>query len=193
MKDHLPSRCHLLRGLSFSSLVFLFLCTPLGLAANKDDDGARRSIAGFYNLYLKLHPFGVPNEQIQGKLAPYLSGSLRQQLKIALAAEQRYAKQNPNEVPPLVESDLFSSLFEGASGFKIDSCEIQEKKGPCLVQFSRNDADKKVMSWQDRVHLVSEPNGWMIDDVEYLGDWQFMHKGRLKTLLQDVIAASDKK
>jgi hypothetical protein len=193
MKDHLSGRWHLLCGLSFSSLVFLFLCTPLVLAASNDDDGARGSIAGFYNLYLKLHPFGVPNEQIQGKLAPYLSSSLRQQLKNALAAEQRYAKQNRNEGPPLVESDLFSSLFEGASGFKIASCEIQEKQGSCLVQFSRNDAAIKVMSWQDRVHLVSEPHGWMIDDVEYLGDWQFMHKGRLKTLLQDVIAESDKK
>src|SRR5258706_5966962 len=107
MKDHLPRRCHLLCGLTFSSLL-LFLCTPLVLAASIDDDGARRSIAGFYNLYLKLHPFGVPNEQIQGKLAPYLSGSLRQEEENALAAEQRYAKPNRNEVPPLVESDLFS-------------------------------------------------------------------------------------
>jgi len=49
------------------------------------------------------------------------------------------------------------------------------------------------MSWQDRVYVIREPRGRMIDDVEYLGDWQFMHKGRLKTLLQDVIAESDKK
>ena len=192
MKDNLPSRCHLLCRLLFSSLVFLLPCTSLVLAASKADE-ARRSIAGFYNLYLKLHPFGVPNAQTQGKLAPYLSSSLRQQLKNALAAEQRYAKQNRNEVPPLVESDLFTSLFEGASGFKIASCEIQEKQRSCLAQFSRNDAAKKVMSWQDRVYVISESHGWMIDEVEYLGDWQFMHKGRLKTLLQDVIAESDKK
>ena len=127
MKEQLPGRCHLLRGLTFSSLLFLFLCTPFVLAANKDDDGARRGVAGFYNLYLKLHPFGVPNAQTQGKLAPYLSSSLRQELKNALAAEQRYAKQNRNDVPPLVESDLFTSLFEGARGFKIASCKIPEK------------------------------------------------------------------
>jgi len=56
---------------SFIQLIgIFFLCTPLVLAASKDDDGARRSVAGFYNLYLKLHPFGVPNGQTQGKLAP---------------------------------------------------------------------------------------------------------------------------
>lgn len=192
MKHHLPGLSRLLEGHSYRWFVYIFLFVPLVLGASKDDDGARRSINGFYNLYLKLHPFGVPNEQTQRKLNPYLSSPLRQQLENALAAEQRYAKKNRNEVPPLVESDLFSSLFEGASGFKIVSCEALEKSGSCLVRFSRNDADRKVMSWQDRVHLIRELRGWMIDDVEYLGDWQFMHKGRLKTLLQDVIAESDK-
>ena len=52
-----------------------------------------------------------------------------------------------------------SSLFEGASGFKITSCEFLQKSGSCLVQFSRNDAEKKALSWQDRVYVIHEPRG----------------------------------
>ncbi|HWH77872.1 MAG TPA: DUF3828 domain-containing protein [Candidatus Binatus sp.] len=192
MNESLPTEPKFSRGCFNNWLIVLFLFLPLVLGAGKDDDGARRSINGFYNLYLKLHPFGVPNEQVQAKLNPYLSSSLRQQLKHALMAEQRYAIKNRNEVPPLVESDLFSSLFEGASGFKIASCELQEKAGACLVDFTYGGADKKTMRWHDRVYLIREPRGWMIDDVEYLGDWQFMHKGRLTTLLKEVIAESNK-
>jgi hypothetical protein len=93
----------------------------------------------------------------------------------------------------MVEGDLFTSLFEGASAFKIVSCKDEDKKSACVVQFSHRDADQKMTSCQDRVYMIREPRGWVIDDIEYLGDWQFMHKGRLKTLLQDVIAESDKK
>jgi hypothetical protein len=37
------------------------------------------------------------------------------------------------------------------------------------------------------VFLVKGASGWAIDDIEYMGDWQFMHKGRLRDLLAQVI------
>ncbi|HEX2929158.1 MAG TPA: DUF3828 domain-containing protein, partial [Candidatus Binatia bacterium] len=170
--------------------VMLLHAALLGAAA--ESDGLRTVAANFYNLHLKLHPFGVPSEQDLAKFRPYLSGSLQGLLRDALRAEQSYADQTGGKVPPLVESDLFTSLFEGATGFKIVSCEARQNAGSCMIEFVRQEPNQKPLRWQDRVYLLREPRAWVIDDVEYLGDWQFMHKGRLKTVLKRVIEEGNK-
>jgi hypothetical protein len=162
------------------------------LGAATENDGLRTAATNFYNLHLKLHPFGVPGEKDLAKFRPYLSGSLLGLLRDALRAEQRYADKTRGEVPPLVESDLFTSLFEGATGFKIVSCEARQSTGFCLIEFTRQEPNQKPFRWQDRVHLLHEPRAWVIDDVEYLGNWRFMHKGRLKTVLKEVIEEGNK-
>jgi len=44
--------------------------------------------------------------------------------------------------------------------------------------------------YSSRLRLVQEREGWKVDDIEYGGDWQFMHKGRLRELLEDVVRES---
>jgi hypothetical protein len=75
--------------------------------------------------------------------------------------------------------------------FRLISCEAQKDVASCGIEFtSINPTDRSLFKWKDKVHLVLESRRWLIDDVEYLGDWEFMHKGRLKTVLTQAIKDS---
>ena len=42
-------------------------------------------------------------------------------------------------------------------------------------------------TWNDRNILVKDNSKWLIDDVEYLGNWDFAQKGRLADVLRQVV------
>jgi Protein of unknown function (DUF3828) len=150
--------------------------------------GPDQTVSNFYGVYLKLHSFGVPDEAEQAQYSPYISTELSELLKRADKAEQEHEAATKGEEPPLLEGDLFTSLFEGAGSYSVTSCEINEASAFCTVEFKYlNPGDKSEVKWNDRVYLVKSSRGWAVDDIEYLGEWQFMHKGRLKDLLKEVI------
>jgi hypothetical protein len=162
-----------------------FLFTTTALAADLDQ-GMKETVNAFYHVYLTVRSSGVPSAQEQLKFKPYLSASLRKLLKAAAAAEQTYSGSTKGEAPPLAEGDIFTSLFEGASAFTVLSCSIRTRT--CLVEFSYFDSGNKASTtWRDKVYLIKDSRGWLVDDIEFLGNWQFMHKGRLKALLNQVI------
>jgi hypothetical protein len=166
----------------------LVAIAPSALGAGDEQD-AREGASAFYALYLRLHPSGVPTRKQQTQLRRVVSRRLAALLERAGAAERRYARETKGEVPPLVEGDLFTSLFEGASAFEVGSCESRAKTVTCLVDLGYTDPqDKSSVQWKDRAFLVRDQGGWTVDDIEYLGDWEFMHKGRLQEILKDVIA-----
>lgn len=150
--------------------------------------GPDQTVNKFYGVYLKLHSFGIPTEQERAQYSPYLSPELSELLKRAKEAEQEHEASTKGEEPPLVEGDIFTSLFEGANSYSIASCESKDASGLCVVDFKYlNPGDKSDFKWKDKVYLVRRNGSWAVDDIEYLGDWQFMHKGRLKDLLKEVI------
>ncbi len=164
----------------------LLLITQSFYACQKT--GPDQTVNKFYGVYLELHSFGVPNEGEQAQYSPYISTELSELLKRANDAEKKHHTATKGEEPPMVEGDLFTSLFEGASSFKIDSCESNDATAFCTVEFKYlNPGDKSEVEWKDKAYLVKNNRGWAVDDIEYLGDWQFMHKGRLKNLLNEVI------
>lgn len=150
--------------------------------------GPEVTVKGFYDTYLAVRPMGVPEEIQLSKLRPYLTPALIALLRDADAAETTYRKKTNNEQPPLVEGDLFTSMFEGASSFVVLPAEVKDDRAACKVQFTYKDPNPKyTVVWKDEIFLVKGPSGWLIDDIEFLGDWQFMHKGRLRGLLAQVI------
>ncbi len=166
-------------------LSLLLIADPLAADDNRDIE---KAVSAFYKIYLKVQPSGVPHEKEQKKFRPHISASLGKLLEEAGEVEQKYYRATKGEVPPLVEGDLFTSLFEGAAAFKVLSCAGKTAAGSCLVQFIYVDpGDKSSFKWKDRVFLIKESRGWLVDDIEFLGDWQFMHKGRLKNILRKVI------
>ena len=160
-----------------------------GAFGASDEQDARDAANAFYAIYLRLHPSGVPTKTQQALLRRVISRRLAILLERAGVAERRYARETKGEVPPLVEGDLFTSLFEGASSFEVHSCESRGKAVTCLVNLEYTDpSDQTSVTWTDRVFLVRGQGGWAVDDIEFLGEWEFMHKGRLQGVLKDVVA-----
>jgi hypothetical protein len=167
-------------------ILALALMTTPALAA---DSGAAMQDAakGFYGVYQTLHPSdGVPGGAIRAKFAPFLSPALGGLLEQAGAAEDSFAKANKNS-PPLAEGDLFTSLFEGATGVSVGSCSGNDRQGRCPVSLVYAAAGAKPVTWTDAVLLVRTPDGWRVDDVVYGGTWAFGNKGTLSQTLRQVI------
>jgi hypothetical protein len=167
-------------------LAFFVLFFATSVFAAEPDLEMKAIVTSFYNTYLTVRPSGVPSLKERQKFKPYVSATLAKVLQEADQAEQLYRKKTKGESPPFVEGDLFTSLFEGATKFKVLSCDAA---GSCLVEFSYIEPGEKAkpVIWKDKLFLVKETRGWRVDDIEFLGDWQFMHKGRLKELLAEVI------
>jgi hypothetical protein len=172
-----------------AGLIACFIIAAGACSGSGDDERSMRTSAtSFYNTYLKLHPSGIPDKKQHEQFAPVLSTPLNGLLSDAASAEESYAKATKGESPPLVEGDLFTSLFEGAESYTIGACTHDGDAGSCLIDLAYTDQrDKSKVVWQDRVYLLRDGNKWLVDDIEFLGTWEFMHKGRLKELLQQVI------
>jgi hypothetical protein len=169
-------------GLILSLAVVIAACSRGG-----DEKALRDSAAAFYNLYLKTHPAGVPNDKLREQLQPLISAELSDLLNDAAVAEATYAKETKGESPPLVEGDLFTSLFEGADAYTLGACKVENDSASCGVDLTYTDKrDNSKTAWQDRIYLVREDGKWLVDDIEFLGTWEFMHKGKLKDLLRQV-------
>ncbi len=179
-----------MRRNALSCSVVLFVAS--GCAARRPAPEMKETITSFYDAYLAVQPRGIPTEKQQQKLSPSCSIRLKALLKEANRAEDRYYEATKGEVPPLMEGDIFTSLFEGATSFNVTSCETKDNS--CVVEFRYVESrESRPTVWRDKVYLVKESKAWLIDDIEYAGDWQFMQRGRLGEVLKGAIQRSSGK
>ena len=96
----------------------------------------------------------------------------------------------------MLEGDIFSSLFEGATSWKVGACQGDAKAARCTVALSYVPAQSakppKPANWNDTVIVTSTPQGWKVDDVVYDAGFPFGNTGRLSDMLQMVVAANPK-
>ncbi|HXC57446.1 MAG TPA: hypothetical protein VNU97_19260 [Rhizomicrobium sp.] len=168
-------------------LTALAILVSLATPAAGDEPGALRAAAqGFYGVYETFHPSsGIPGDADRARYRPYVSPALDALLKQAGDAEARFARANKDS-PPLVEGDLFSSLFEGATGVALGACSGDDRNGQCAVNLTYADPGDKPTSWTDTVYLVNTPLGWRVDDIGFGGSWAFGNKGKLSDTLRQV-------
>lgn len=168
----------------------LLLLGAAALLSGAAPVGAPEAVAeGFYAVVLKYaQTGGVPNAKERGELAPFVTPTLLKALTAADGAEAVYAKKTNHEVPPLVEGDLFTSMFEGATTAKVTQCAAAGAIQNCAVALTYVDArDKSTTRWTDTAIFAKTSAGWRLDDILYGGTWDFGHKGKLSTLLRDVV------
>jgi hypothetical protein len=170
-----------------TSMLFVALAIAPGLApaqtASSGQPGTR--VRSFLNAYHSLKFSGLPTVEQERTLAPHLSPRLRELITAAREVQQEFIARNPDEKPPFVEGDLFSSLFEGPTSFTMGAAKVSSRQASVLVRFTYVDSrpGMKGTTWQDR-YLLTKVNGrWLIDDVEYLGKWDFAPKGKLSEAL----------
>jgi hypothetical protein len=171
-------------------LAFLLLATP-ALAAG--DPAAAVSV--FYDVYngQRAEGGGIPDATGRLRYQPVLSPRLNKQLMDAAQAQARLTAKVKNAVPPVLEGDIFSSLFEGASAWKVGACQGDTKTARCGVALSYAPpagSRAKPANWADTVLLVNTPQGWKVDDVVYDAAFAFGNTGQLSGMLAMVIASN---
>jgi hypothetical protein len=147
----------------------------------------KNAAAAFYDVYVKLHPSGVPLKEQQLEFKKVTSSGLANLLDEASMVEES-SRAPKSAAPPKLEGDLFSSVDEGAVSYKILQCENQKESATCVAELTNvDDRNGSKLAWKDRLYLIKEGNRWAVDDIEYLGDRPFMHKGHLKNILRQII------
>jgi len=160
-------------------------------ASGAEAPGPAGAAERFYRVVLEGREGGVPSGARLAGFRPVVSSGLFALLERAAAAEKEYARRTRDESPPLVEGDVLTSLFEGATAFRIEGCKEGQSSASCRAALvSLDPAGGKPVEWTDTVALVREGGEWRVGDVEYGGTWQFMHAGRLVGLLESAIAES---
>lgn len=95
--------------------------------------------------------------------------------------------QNSTDKPDIIEGDIFTSLYEGATSYLIESSIVENEKATVVMKFENNKWSD-LLPWNDDIILIKENNSWKIDDIIYSDiqrkDTEF---GSLKNLLNEYI------
>jgi hypothetical protein len=170
-----------------SAAGLLLLLVTASAAAQADPTAAAN---GFLAAYGDFHPSdGIPDAAGRMRLQPYLSPRLNKLLADGAAAEARFAAQ-VKDAPPLIEGDLFTSLFEGATSWKLGACSVSGATARCPVEFAYVEAKQKPVTWTDTLILAAASQGWRVDDIAYGANFQFGNTGKLSETLQTVLRAA---
>ena len=108
--------------------VILAALAALAACARADSPAAPelpgRAVRAFYAERQRLGVAGAPNAEQLAALAPLVSDTLRALLDAARRLRDAESARAPEEKPPFVEGDLFSSLFEGPTAFAVDTSAL---------------------------------------------------------------------
>jgi len=155
-----------------------------------DASSPARVANDFYAVYATFHPSdGIPDAAGRAKYGPFLSPEFEKLLADANAAEARFLKANKGS-PPLIEGDLFTSMFEGATAYKVGACTDEQTNASCPVDLTYSDKKAAPVHWTDTVYLTKTNLGWRVNDIGYGASWAFANKGRATTVLRQTIADS---
>lgn len=169
----------LLMKIIFASLIFI-----LSACSSKVSTDLKEGADAFYKVYLEVRPSGLPEKKEQELLKPWISSGLSKLILDADVADDG----NKEEGPPLLQGDIFSSLFEGPTEFEVGACSESGERRSCQVKLTYVDRqDKSKTQWNDNIYLLQESGKWVVDDIEYRGDWPFASRGTLRATLQGAI------
>ena len=138
-------------------------------------DEAKDAAANFYQNYHKLRAgglTGIPNEAQLAQLSPLITPQLHRLFSAAYLEQQRCFEQFPDDKPPWIEGDIFSSNFEGFTSFNVASSKAQEQTRQVPVNFVYIEGKFKV-KWTDTLVLRNEAGHWLVDDIFYPANFAF--------------------
>lgn len=163
----------------------LLALASLSVSCARAAPGPSDVVRDFYATYLKSGQTGLPTGKELDRLRPFLSKDLLHLMAGAEAYQKDYATKNPDDKPPFIEGDLFSSLFEGPTSFAVDSAKKAGAGYQVGVRFEYRDPNGKSAPtrWRDVVDVKAEEGRFVIDDVELLGNWEFKAGRRLREVL----------
>lgn len=138
-------------------IALLFSCN------NTQSNGVTKVVNTFYKYY-KGKYVGADKGMLSASLAVLIDKALEKEA--TSAAEIRAAKST--DKPAMIEGDIFTSLNEGYTGFKIGETKIEGDKATVTVEFTNKTYNNT--TWKDDVILIKENGAWKIDNVNYKQD-----------------------
>ncbi len=168
-----------LRGCALLPLALVLACNVKG----KGPPPPSPVLVAFYTLRIASRTTGAPTTAELAQFKPFLSDTLSALLAAAGALRDREARRTPNEKPPFVEGDLYSSLFEGPTSFVVLRDSAAARAGKSVVQFTYvSNGDS--FTWTDTVKLGRKGRFEVIEDVLYGGAGDFNNHGTLRSTLE---------
>ncbi len=144
-------------------------------------------VVAFYSARIASHSTGAPTADELRLLAPFLSDTLTALLKAAAELRDREAKRAPDEKPPFIEGDLYSSTFEGPTSFVVLSDSAATAQSKSVVRFTYiSNGDS--YTWTDTVRLGRKGRFEVIEDIAYGGAGEFGNHGTLRASLEAALA-----
>jgi hypothetical protein len=70
----------------------------------------------------------------------------------------------PTDKPLLIEGEVFASLYEGYTGYKVLATEVMKDTALLSVEFT-NQSYQQV--WTDKVRLIAVAGSWKLDNIIY--------------------------
>lgn len=170
--------------------LLVFLLT--GCAPNSEKPSTPRQTAeDFRAFYFRDHGRGMPSRAELDKLAPLLAQKLQEQFKAAIEAHECHQAKVGNSEPPLVQGDLLTSLFEGATSGGVGTIKTEKSQSIADLYWSygASDLNAQPVNWTDALLLERVDGQWRIADIKYQGAWDFAPKGLLSERLSALAEA----
>lgn len=146
--------------------------------AAKPEEVARR----FYSELKRHQVTGLPTGEAWEGIRPLVSEALGTALQRARKEQEEFMRKFPDEKPPWIEGDLFSSLFEGFHGFTVRTPKVEKDRAEIPIEFAYTDRGETTR-WTDTLLLRLSESGWRVDDVRYGATWDFANQGTLQAAL----------
>lgn len=162
----------------------LLICVLMGACAKTPgapDPTPQGVVKGFYDWRIRSQMTGAPSQEQLAEMGPFISVELRQLLADVQPEGQAPDSKGTPEVGKksrkrgkraFSEGDLFSSIFDGPTTFKIDAVETQGTDQFVPVTFTSAKQLPSV-NWVDRIKVISEDGHYVVADIEYGSHWEF--------------------
>ena len=156
---------------------WLVLCVALAGCRSERPATPADVVTQFYTMRDAVGGRGAPSPKELAALRPFITDSLARGLSIADSLRRADMARAPDEKARFVDGDLFSSLFEGATTYRVMPALANR---PLLVPVEfTNDRLRPVVRWTDTVVVVRIEGRWLVQDLRYGGSWDFGNKGML--------------
>jgi hypothetical protein len=138
-------------------------------------DEAKDAAVNFYRGYARLRAgglTGIPSEPQLAQVAPMITPELRDLFSVALYEQKRCRDKFPDDKPPWIEGDIFSSSFEGFTSFRAAASKPRGQGREVAVRFIYAEGKHRV-KWTDALVLRNEAGRWLVDDLFYRAHFAF--------------------
>lgn len=165
-------------------LLFILISFAPWIALNADERHVEPAAAARV-FYSELRRLGIRSLPTVAEWKPFTlraTPGLTGMIERAQKEQAEFRKEFPDEKPPWVDGDLFSSLFEGPQHFEIGEAKITGERAEVPVNCVHNEGGDTA-KWTDILILTKTKNGWLVDDLRYGGTWDFAAKGTLRDAL----------